>query len=342
MESLPPHSHRGPRLLSTPCAAICAALLFCCFCRAQAPQEPQAPPQAAPLTVESEQLLGAFPLGSSVYTVISREKRLIATAGAAPASTVTELRIEDANGTIVHEETFPDAIVNGQFAETISASASIFSGNGGAALVLRFLKEPAPAAESEWWELFVQRNGTLTPLGLPLPLGHSSATAGGVLTAVMVVGGVDIAPLISTAEYIRFRAWTGHFFMDVPVRVNWPEGQWSEAEQCFALDAGSLQRRGCNMLISLAPQPPAEGAVITLYAQPAENVYNSRPALITPGMQIEYLLAQAVVNWEQQGEHIAPRFQDLWLQIRIGGAEGWVHSEADLAAIGLPATKPPR
>jgi hypothetical protein len=57
---------------------------------------------------------------------------------------------------------------------------------------------------------------------------------------------------------------------------------------------------------------------------------------------VEFLLARAVVNWESSGGRITCRFDDLWLRVRIGGNEGWVHSEADFAALGLPPASPPQ
>ena len=81
---------------------------------------------------------------------------------------------------------------------------------------------------------------------------------GGVLTGVMVGGGVNVMPLASKAEELEFRAWTGNFFVYVPVRVDWAAGVWGEGEQCFANKTGTLTKTGCNMRI-LANARPGRG-----------------------------------------------------------------------------------
>jgi len=310
-------------------------------------QSPAPPPQQAssevlPL-IDAEQRLGVFAVSGQMYAVMAREKSISPASNAKFATTLAELEIRDANEAVVYQESFPYDVQEGHFTQKLSASASVFAGAGGSALVIRYLEEPAAAGDGESWRLFGLVNGKLAPFGAPLPLGQGSGTAvGGVLTGVMVRGGIGVVPLASTAELLEFRAWTGNFLVYVPVRVDWARGQWSEGEQCFELSGGSLRQKGCNVRIAVNAQPRGDGSIVTLRAEPVDDRYNERHVSVGSATPVEFLLARAVVNWKGSGERITCRFGDVWLRVRIGGNEGWVHSEADFAALGLPAANPPQ
>ena len=293
--------------------------------------------------VETEQGLGAVAIGGQTYTVATRQASLSSADDANFATTLTALEIRDANEAVAYQEGFPYEVQEGHFAQRLSAAASVLEGAGGRALVIRFVEESAAAGGGrESWRVFGTVNGSLAPFPAPLPLGQSSSTVGGVLTGVMVRGGIGVVPLASTAELLEFRAWTGHFFVYVPVRVDWQQGQWSEAQQCFELDGGSLSQNGCNLRVVATAQPRGNGSIVTLRPEPADDPYTERHITPGPATTVEFLLARAVVNWESSGGRITCRFDDLWLRVRIGGNEGWVHSEADFAALGLPPASPPQ
>jgi hypothetical protein len=293
--------------------------------------------------IEIEQALGTVAMGAQTYTVVTRQANLSPSDDANFATTLTALEIRDANGGIVYQVSFPYATQDRHFAQKLSASASLLEGTGGKALVIRFVEESVGSAGGrESWQVFGAVNGFLAPFPAPLPLGQNSSTVGGVLTGVMVRGGIGVVPLASTAELLEFRAWTGHFFVHVPVRMDWQQGQWSEAEQCFQLDGGSLTKGGCNLRVMATPGPRAGGSIITLHTEPADDPYTERPITLEITTPVEFVLARALVNWETSGDRIACRFDDLWLRVRIAGNEGWVHSEADFAALGLPLSHPPQ
>lgn len=305
--------------------------------------KPAARPSAeAPRVVDSAQELGIFEIGGARYGVLARLKSISGANDPKTSVTLSELEILGANGGVVYRKGFPADLQGGRFARTLSASASSLQGAGGAALVIRLLEEPAAASEGESWLVFAIVGGKLTALGTPLPPGQGTGLAvGGVVTGVMVSGGVNVMPLASKAEALEFRAWTGNFFVFVPVRMDWEQGQWGEGENCFALDKGTLKKTGCNMRLDAAARPRAQGLVMTLYTDPVEDRYHASQVPIVSGAQFEILTARAIVNWKDVGGRVACSFEDVWLRVRVNGDTGWVHSEADFAALGLPSGNAP-
>jgi hypothetical protein len=313
---------------------------------AQSPPPSTPPPQnSEPQVIESAQGLGTFAIGGQAYTVVTRVESL---AGKTPKdaklkATVGSLQINDAAGNIVYQETFPYERNGDHFASKLSASASLLSTTSGAALAIRFVDEPGSATTGESWEVFGMTGGKLVSWGAPLPLGQGGGiSVGGVVTGVMLRGGIGVVPLASTADELEFRAWAGNFFVFVPVNVDWVAGQWSQGEECFELNEGSLRPKGCNLHVAASPQPPEEGATVELSADTVEDRYDAQEVPLQSNSQVEFLLVRALVKWGSVGDRITCSLDDLWLRVRIDGKEGWVHSQEGLAALGLPAAPSPQ
>lgn len=290
----------------------------------------------------TEQGLGVFTIGGQSFAVSARNENASASANSKPTATLEELEIRDANQGVVYREDFSPIVENDQVVRGLSVSASLLEGSGGQALLLRFLEESDTAGATESWQMFGLVNGSFTRYGPPLPLGQGAGIAvNGVLTGVMLSGGIGVVPLASTADALEFRVWSGNFFVYVPVRIDWTAGQWSEGEQCFALDNGRLSPDGCNLRIAANPGPREEGSV-TMYAQPQDDPYNSRSVSIHSSSLVQFLTARPLVDWKSGGDRFSCTFDDMWLRVSIDGAEGWVHSQADFAALGLPPLTPPQ
>lgn len=53
--------------------------------------------------------------------------------------------------------------------------------------------------------------------------------------------------------------------------------------------------------------------------------------------KVEFLGAEAEVVWRENADSVSLGVsEDVWLNIRIDGREGWIHTQEDLQAIGLP------
>ena len=52
---------------------------------------------------------------------------------------------------------------------------------------------------------------------------------------------------------------------------------------------------------------------------------------------IEFLATKAEVKWSENPDFVDITIaEDPWLKVRIDGREGWIHTEEDFRAIGLP------
>jgi hypothetical protein len=99
-------------------------------------------------------------------------------------------------------------------------------------------------------------------------------------------------------------------------------------------------------------QKPTNVTFVRLYSTPDENSGRPERVVVKPASQIDILAYRADMELKQPdflhpplpGEFpvkdmaqidVAPN-SDEWLQVRIDGKVGWIHSNEDLDAIGLP------
>ena len=344
-----------PKLLGACVTLMSQALLVAMPVCAQTTAPQQTAPAAgqranvdAPKITDTDQSLGSFSIGDQKLAVVAHVKTITNSTNPEFAVTLTSLAIRGMNGSAAYQESFPYDVQDGHFAESVSASASLLASAGGPAIgavVIRILEESAPGHVDESFQVFGLVDGKLAPYGAPLPLGQagSGTAVHEVLTGVMVGGGVDVEPLVSTAEVLHFRAWTGNFMVTIPVRVDWAHGRWSEGEECFALtNSGSPSRRGCNLGVAAGAHPPVDGARVTLYTEPVEDHYAMQDVQVRSKSVVVFLGVQALVNWKNDGERFTCTFENLWLHVRIDGKEGWTHTESDFAALGQAASGPPQ
>ncbi len=307
--------------------------------------------QPAPQPVDFVDKQGPFSIGDQPYTVVLHEKVLGKSGNPPPnentfLTTLAEMDIVDANGQAVFQEAFPFTLANGSFSQTLNASASLFSSQGGMALVIQFIEQSAntgaggsPVRES--WQIFGLSNGQLTKFGPVLPLGQGSDIAvGGVVTAVMAKGGIVVMPLASAAEELQVRAWTGNFYVLVPMRVDWMHAQWGEAEACYELAEGTLRERGCTLSVEAPRQPSSAASDVYIPLFPSVNDQEAMEVPLTANSTIDFLDVLATVHWKYTAGRSECSFDNLWLHTRIDGKEGWVHGQESLAALGLPQSAP--
>lgn len=308
--------------------------------------------QAARQPHDSVTRQGPFVLGNQRYSVNFQYKVLPASPtvpSSRTSSTLSRLEILDARSVSLYYEELPYHVSQGRLQEQLTASASLLTGNGGVALAIRFVDHPQSADKiaKESWQLFTVMNDQLKPLGPMLPLGHGSdITVGGVVTAVMMKGGIAVMPMASTAEVLALRVWTGNFYASVPVRFDWAHGQWGVGQQCYRNSNGTLTESGCILPVQASAQPRSlhdDFPFVQLFPAPDADSGGAENIMITPNKPLEFLEMFAIVHWHTeglQGQRVACTFSDVWLRTRIDGQEGWVHGQDAFAALGLPQTNP--
>jgi hypothetical protein len=65
--------------------------------------------------------------------------------------------------------------------------------------------------------------------------------------------------------------------------------------------------------------------------------------VLNQNSKVQVLDASAYIDWGLAGDLMQVAFRELWLKVRIDDhdqKEGWIHSDEDFAAIGLPPRSP--
>jgi hypothetical protein len=70
----------------------------------------------------------------------------------------------------------------------------------------------------------------------------------------------------------------------------------------------------------------------------ADDGSTPKHIILQSDTKVEYLEALLQIDWaSQDGKSVGFNVTgDVWLKVRIGGQEGWVHSEEDFEALGVP------
>jgi hypothetical protein len=147
--------------------------------------------------------------------------------------------------------------------------------------------------------------------------------------------------VISQPDTFELRAWTGYFYVIVPLRVDWSHGGLAEGQRCVEMFGGRLLDVGCDMRVEAARKPPSdEFTFARLFVEAKENFGSAEHVVIGKDSKVEILGSSAITTWNENGDLIQPVFSDLWLHMRFDDRTGWIHGQEDFAAVGLPAGSP--
>jgi hypothetical protein len=231
-------------------------------------------------------------------------------------------------------------VEQGHFQNIVSATAQSSTGGTGTGLVIRYVEQRPASPTSgldirESWQLFGLVNGKLALLGKPAIIGTPGA--GGMAMGVIMRASNGAVSVINQPDMIEVRAWSGSFYVFVPLRVNWGHGGLAEGQRCVEMFGGAMRNVGCDMRVEANRKPPAvEFSFLRLLPEAQENPEAAEHAVVQKDSKVEILGARAITSWNESGELIQPVFSNVWLHVRIDQREGWI-SEEDFAAIGLPS-----
>jgi hypothetical protein len=303
-------------------------------------------PTASPAA--SAKRLGPFSIAGRDY-IIDLQTMKVQPGPTASADTVVAMEIRDFAGTVQYEKIFPYVAGTDDDFESWSVSAQLLSGTNGKGILVSYDNYAEPSAPEEepagWLQVFGVLNGRLVPFGAPLEV------QGGPLDQYVVGTAYKAArPLGAQSDIFEFKLWTGHCRLIYPLRVDWAQGKLSPAQECAATAAGLVV--GCQYRVVPEPQLYAQGMTfVRLWPAPDEKSGQPVKTLVKKDSRVDLLTALVATQWSDGnattssssknplegagGFAVAPD-NDLWLQVRIDGREGWMHTEEDFRALGLP------
>ena len=295
---------------------------------------------------ESEQRLGPFSLSGTNYTVVLKKKKQQSASHEPTGDTVVAMEIRDSAETVLYHRNFPYLTVESDFTETWTVSAALLVGTNGTGLLVTYddYSEPsAPEAESSgWYQIFGAINGKFKVFSGPLLVQGDVIQPDKGAKVYKTTG-----PLDSHSDALNFKVWAHHFRLVYPVRIDWSEGKVLPALACNKGTGSPSQ--ACRY--SVLPENERWGANLTFVQLCPEASTCDHPEriLVKKDSKLELLSCVADVKWSEgrssgpvenpslddQGG-IAVGTEDLQLQIRVDGKEGWMHTDEDFNALGLP------
>jgi hypothetical protein len=327
--------------------AVVLALLCAALAASPSPSFPRLGQATTPIsgTQDLDEQRGPFSVGEQNYIVVLHFKRLGAVAEPLFAQTLTSVEIRDAVGSAVYEKGFPFAVgAGGGFQQNLSASVERLSGKTGAGLVIHYTEQStasqaAPSQASEFWQLFGFVNGKLASLPKPSIIGEPNP--GVPYMGVIMRAANGAVSVVSQPDTIELRAWTGNFYVFVPLRVDWNHGGLAQGQRCVERLAGPLRDVGCDMRVEANRKPSAEEyGFLRLFSEAHENFGSAEHIVLQKDSKVAILGSSAITTWNETDGRIQPVFSDVWLHVRMDDREGWIHGEDDFAAIGLPVGSP--
>jgi hypothetical protein len=307
---------------------VAAALMWMALATAQ--------PQTNVPLQDVERRLGPFAIAGDSFTVVLHNKRLAA------AETLATLEVQDRSGAAVYQTTFPYEPDGSKFKQVISASARLLPAENLTGLLLQYRKDPAPSGREESWEILRLRNGKLAALDLSAP---TVPSGNGIIGTRILGSNRQPQPVPGNrGEMASLKVWTGNFYIFVPIRVDWLQGQITSGQRCFEMIAGAASETGCEMRVEAQRQPMnSDLGFVRLFREASENMGLPRHVVLNKDSTVEVVAARAVAQFEVTGDLIQTILSDVWLKVLIDNNEdnfGWIHTNEDFAAVGLPARSP--
>jgi hypothetical protein len=174
-----------------------------------------------------EQQLGPFGIKDQRFTVILNKKRVPGGIDHDSQETLARLEIRDANGTVHFERSFSYRVDGNRFEDTIDASAETLQGTQGTGLLVTYGELPSTPLGGQSWQVFGTFNGKL------IPFSKLISTDGQLIAESPSEGVVRTSKEPNfQPEVLRWRIWSGNFFVIVPLRVDWLLAKMSLAWRC--------------------------------------------------------------------------------------------------------------
>jgi hypothetical protein len=311
---------------------------------------PSQAPSATTRANGSANHLGPFTIAGQDYTVELHTRKVQPGSTNEQGDTVVAMEIRDAAGAVQYRRTFPYQGKNEEFSDSWLVDARSLAGTNGTGLLVTYNSYSEPSAPEQehtgWIQIFGVLNGKLVPFGGPLEV------QGGLIDKYADGHTYKIAgPLGSQADVVDFKAWTGHCRLIYPVSIDWTQGKLMPAQKCRKTTEGL--GIGCQYNVVPEEKLYIEGTTfVRLWPKPDETSGAPAKTVLREDSKVDLLTALVLTQWNDLGKPASPGNSngtlddargfrvapdsDLWLKVRIGDKEGWMHSEEDFRALGLP------
>jgi hypothetical protein len=304
---------------------------------AQAPASAQ--PQTMPTKVVASDRAQEFTVAQRKYRLLIHEQSIEGTTD----KTVEWWELRDTDDHVVRRETYPVTIQNGAFENTTEISGNSFEGKGGSGIIISGIDLPSAPDSGGWMQVFAFKYGRDKYGADPSlfvafgPLIYLTGDFLGVET-----DSYQPTPLFRGAtpqsvnyDALKFSVWTGNFRIAYPVRINWITGHLEPAWKCIETTSkGRVER--CSYPVSAEAHREDQPTFVRLFPE-SDDGFTPKHVIIQAQSKVEFLEARVPMAWSEDEKSITfgPN-GDMWLKVRIDGVEGWIHSEEDFEAVGLP------
>lgn len=296
----------------------------------------------------ADESLGPFVLVGQSFTVVLHSKFVEGVPASVLTRTLVKIEVRDQSGTALYQKAFPYELEGHGFQQTVTASARLLAGDNLTGLLITYIRQPALPGSEQSWQVFGFREGKLALLDPPRQDSAANQPPGFAGVVMITPNGPRTMPIPARGplDTVELRAWTGNFYVDLPLRVDWRAGKLLPGEKCLESGGGpGLHEVGCYMRVEAKRVPNiAEFQFARIFPTPEEQTGISvQHAVIPKGSEIQLLKAKSIATWVIDGDLMRVQFPDMWLKVLINNNtdnEGWVHGEEDLTAIGLPARNP--
>jgi hypothetical protein len=211
-------------------------------------------------------------------------------------------------------------------------------------LLVRYRKEAPSRGTDEYWQVFRFRNQKLGLFDAFATLPQASGLMTGTPFGGTAIGAIA-APGFAAArgDNVEIRVWTGNFEVVVPARVDWQQGRIWPGQQCF--QSPGMVEVGCEMRVEATrKRVDADLIPVRMFVEAIENPGNARHVVLKRDSKVEFIAAKAIAKWTISDDMFQIGLSDIWLKVLIDDNEdkmGWIHSEDDFAAVGLPRGNAP-
>ncbi len=279
-----------------------------------------------------ERVAGPFAVGGRTFHVALQVKQL--RGGGIPdpdfGETVSNVQIRDQAGKVHFQRALPYKVWGERFEETMAVHAEILKGRSGTGLLLTYGVTPSTPLGGQSWQVLGVVNGQLVPFSGPISVAGDLASP--------TSGNAAITSWDETlkADVLNFRIWTGNFFVMVPLRVDWTRGSVRPAYRCWKL-TGSGPTEACRFRVEAERRPEEGLTFVRLFQEADEKAGIPLHAVVKKDSVVEFVEAEAALQWEESSGQVGLGVSEaIWLKVRIDGKEGWIHTQEDFQAVGLP------